>query len=79
MSEIIKMPRLSDTMKTGVVSKWYKKVGDFIKEGELISDIETDISITSEPISLDLLLKIIIFSPPGYSLEIQLTPCGSAN
>ena len=42
MAEIIKMPRLSDTMKTGVVSKWYKKIGDFIKEGELISDIETD-------------------------------------
>ena len=42
MAEIIKMPRLSDTMKTGVVSKWYKKIGDLIKEGELISDIETD-------------------------------------
>ena len=36
------MPRLSDTMKTGVVSKWYKKIGDLIKEGEVISDIETD-------------------------------------
>ena len=42
MAEIIKMPRLSDTMKTGVVSKWYKKIGDLIKEGEVISDIETD-------------------------------------
>ena len=42
MAEIIKMPRLSDTMKEGVVSKWHKKEGDKIKEGDLLADIETD-------------------------------------
>ena len=36
------MPRLSDTMKEGVVSKWHKKEGDKIKEGDLLADIETD-------------------------------------
>ena len=42
MAEIIKMPRLSDTMTDGVVAKWHKKIGDFIKEGDLLADIETD-------------------------------------
>ena len=42
MAEIIKMPRLSDTMTDGVVVKWHKKIGDKIEEGELLADIETD-------------------------------------
>ena len=42
MAEIVKMPRLSDTMTDGVVSKWHKKEGDEIKEGDLLADIETD-------------------------------------
>ena len=42
MAEIVKMPRLSDTMTEGVVSKWHKKEGDQIKEGDLLADIETD-------------------------------------
>ncbi len=42
MAEIVKMPRLSDTMTEGVVSKWHKKEGEEIKEGDLLADIETD-------------------------------------
>jgi pyruvate dehydrogenase E2 component (dihydrolipoamide acetyltransferase) len=42
MAEIVKMPKLSDTMTEGVVSKWHKKVGDTIKTGDLLADIETD-------------------------------------
>src|SRR5476651_131283 len=42
MAEIIKMPKLSDTMTEGVVAKWHKKVGDKVKNGELLADIETD-------------------------------------
>jgi pyruvate dehydrogenase E2 component (dihydrolipoamide acetyltransferase) len=42
MAEIIKMPRLSDTMTEGVVAKWHKKVGDSVKSGELLAEIETD-------------------------------------
>src|SRR3954467_11525715 len=42
MAEIIKMPKLSDTMSEGVVAKWHKKVGDKVKSGELLADIETD-------------------------------------
>ena len=42
MAEIVRMPKMSDTMTEGVVSKWHKKVGDKIKTGDLVADIETD-------------------------------------
>ena len=42
MAEIVKMPKLSDTMTEGVVSKWHKKVGDKVKSGDLLAEIETD-------------------------------------
>lgn len=42
MAEIVRMPKLSDTMTEGVVAKWHKKIGDKVKSGELLADIETD-------------------------------------
>lgn len=42
MAEVVKMPKLSDTMTEGVIAKWHKKVGDKVKSGELLADIETD-------------------------------------
>jgi pyruvate dehydrogenase E2 component (dihydrolipoamide acetyltransferase) len=40
--EIIKMPRLSDTMEEGTVATWLKKVGDKVEEGDILAEIETD-------------------------------------
>ena len=40
--EVVNMPRLSDTMEEGVVASWNKKVGDVIKEGDILAEIETD-------------------------------------
>src|SRR6476659_397953 len=42
MAEVILMPRLSDTMKEGVIAAWHKKVGDTVKKGDLLAEIETD-------------------------------------
>ncbi len=42
MAEVIYMPKLSDTMTEGVVAEWHKKIGDPVKSGELIAEIETD-------------------------------------
>ena len=42
MAEIIRMPKLSDTMTEGVVASWLKKVGDEVENGELLAEIETD-------------------------------------
>ena len=42
MDEVVLMPRLSDTMEEGVISSWHKNVGDTVKKGEVLADIETD-------------------------------------
>ena len=42
MAEIVRMPKLSDTMTDGVVAAWHKKVGDKVKSGDLLAEIETD-------------------------------------
>lgn len=42
MAEVVKMPRLSDTMEEGTVAKWHKKIGDKVSEGDLLAEIETD-------------------------------------
>ncbi|WP_442795129.1 2-oxo acid dehydrogenase subunit E2 [Pelobium manganitolerans] len=42
MAEAIKMPKMSDTMTEGVLAKWHKKVGDTIKAGDVVAEIETD-------------------------------------
>ena len=36
MAEVINMPRLSDTMEEGPLANWFKKVGDSVKEGEIL-------------------------------------------
>ena len=42
MAEIVRMPKLSDTMVEGVVAEWHKKVGDNVETGDLLAEIETD-------------------------------------
>ncbi|MEP7318683.1 MAG: pyruvate dehydrogenase complex dihydrolipoamide acetyltransferase [Panacibacter sp.] len=42
MEEVVLMPRLSDTMTEGVIAGWNKNVGDAVKKGEVLADIETD-------------------------------------
>ena len=42
MAEVVRMPKMSDTMTEGVVVKWHKKIGDEIKNGDLVAEIETD-------------------------------------
>ena len=42
MAEVILMPRLSDTMTEGVIAAWHKKVGESVKKGDLLAEVETD-------------------------------------
>jgi len=42
MAEIVRMPKMSDTMTEGVVAKWHKKIGDSVKSGDVVAEIETD-------------------------------------
>ena len=42
MAEIIRMPKMSDTMEEGVIAGWLKKVGDEVKSGDILAEVETD-------------------------------------
>jgi pyruvate dehydrogenase E2 component (dihydrolipoamide acetyltransferase) len=42
MAEVIKMPKMSDTMEEGVIASWLKKVGDTVKSGDILAEVETD-------------------------------------
>ena len=42
MAEVVRMPKMSDTMTEGVIAKWHKKVGDKVSTGDLVAEVETD-------------------------------------
>ena len=42
MAEVIRMPKMSDTMEEGVIASWLKKVGDTVKPGDILAEVETD-------------------------------------
>lgn len=42
MAEVIRMPKMSDTMEEGVIASWLKKVGDTVKSGDILAEVETD-------------------------------------
>jgi len=42
MAEVIRMPKMSDTMTEGVIVEWHKKVGDELKPGDILAEVETD-------------------------------------
>src|SRR3954470_17294042 len=42
MAEVIRMPKMSDTMTEGVIAAWHKKVGDAVKSGDLLAEVATD-------------------------------------
>jgi pyruvate dehydrogenase E2 component (dihydrolipoamide acetyltransferase) len=42
MAEIIRMPKMSDTMTEGTIATWLKQVGDKVKSGDVLAEVETD-------------------------------------
>ena len=42
MAEVIRMPKMSDTMEEGVIASWLKKVGDTVESGDILAEVETD-------------------------------------
>jgi len=42
MAEVVQMPKMSDTMTEGVIANWLVKVGDKVKSGDIIAEVETD-------------------------------------
>jgi pyruvate dehydrogenase E2 component (dihydrolipoamide acetyltransferase) len=84
MATVVELPRLSDTMEEGVIAKWRVKVGDKVKRGQVIADIETDKAtmefesfdagtvlklIASEGDTLPLGAPIAVLGQPGEDAE----------
>lgn len=70
MAEVILMPRLSDTMTEGVVAAWHKNVGDTVKKGDLLAEIETD-KATMELESYQDGVLLHIGTPRGGKLQVN--------
>lgn len=64
------MPRLSDTMTEGVIAAWHKKVGDTVKKGDLLAEIETD-KATMELESYQDGVLLYIGTPNGGKLQVN--------
>lgn len=70
MAEIVRMPKMSDTMTEGVIAKWHKKVGDTVKSGELMAEIETD-KATMDYESFNDGVVLYIGAPEGQAVQID--------
>jgi pyruvate dehydrogenase E2 component (dihydrolipoamide acetyltransferase) len=70
MAEAILMPRLSDTMTEGVIAAWHKNVGDTVKKGDLLAEVETD-KATMELESYQDGVLLYIGTPNGGKLQVN--------
>lgn len=70
MADVILMPRLSDTMTEGVIAAWHKKVGDTVKKGDLLAEVETD-KATMELESYKDGVLLHIGTPKGGKLQVN--------
>jgi pyruvate dehydrogenase E2 component (dihydrolipoamide acetyltransferase) len=79
MATVINMPRLSDTMTDGTVATWLKKIGDTIKEGDILAEIETDkATMEFESFNSGVLLHIGIEAGQSAPVDSLLAIIGSA-
>ena len=76
---VVTMPRLSDTMTTGTVATWLKKVGDEVKEGDILAEIETDkATMEFESFNAGTLLKIGVQEGETADVDTMLAIIGPA-
>lgn len=69
MASVVELPRLTDTMEEGVIAQWLVAVGDKVKRGQVIAEIETD-KATMEFESFDAGYVLQLLAPEGETLEI---------
>jgi pyruvate dehydrogenase E2 component (dihydrolipoyllysine-residue acetyltransferase) len=70
MAEVIRMPRMSDTMTEGVIVEWHKKVGDKIEPGDILGEVETD-KATMELESYQEGTLLYIGVEPGSAVPVE--------
>ena len=72
MPKVIRMPKLSDTMEEGTLLAWRKRVGDHIKRGEILADVETDkADMEFESYTDGTIEKLVV--EPGSTVEVGAT------
>lgn len=87
MAEIIRMPRLSDTMEEGNIVGWLKKVGDKVSPGDILAEVETDkatmelesfhegyllyISVKEGPVPVNAVLAVIGSKDEDYKKALE--------
>ncbi|MCY4436717.1 MAG: dihydrolipoamide acetyltransferase family protein [Chloroflexi bacterium] len=77
MAREVPMPRLSDTMEEGRVLQWYKQVGDSIKKGELLAEIETDKAVMDlESVEEGTLLQLLVAEGGSAALGAPIALVG---
>ena len=64
----IQMPQLGETVTEGTISKWHKKVGETVKSGEILFEIETDKTSMEIPATADGKLSQILVAEGNLSL-----------
>jgi pyruvate dehydrogenase E2 component (dihydrolipoamide acetyltransferase) len=74
MDEVVLMPRLSDTMTEGVIADWHKKIGDTVKKGDVLAEIETD-KATMELESYKNGTLLYIGAQKGEKIEVNALLC----
>jgi pyruvate dehydrogenase E2 component (dihydrolipoamide acetyltransferase) len=79
MATVVELPRLSDTMEEGVIAKWRVKVGDKVKRGQVIADIETDkATMEFESFDAGVVLKLIAAEGDTLPLGAPIAVLGAA-
>ena len=93
MAELIKLPKMSDTMTEGVIVRWSVKVGDTVKSGDILAEVETDkatmdMEVYAKGTVLQLLVEegnaipvdgpIAIVGTPGEDVQALLSNATSA-
>jgi pyruvate dehydrogenase E2 component (dihydrolipoamide acetyltransferase) len=74
MANIIEMPKLSDTMTAGTLVRWLKKVGDPVKTGDILAEVETDKATMDLESFFDGVL-VAVFIPPGSAVPVGAALC----
>lgn len=93
MAEIIRMPRLSDTMEEGTIVSWLKKEGDAVKAGDVLAEVETDkatmelesffngfllyIGVKEGPVKVDGIIAIIGAKDEDYKAVLEKDAAGN--
>lgn len=77
MAEIIKMPKLSDTMEEGVIAAWHKKVGDSVGTGDVLAEIESDkATLDFESFHNGVILEIIVDAGKTTPVDVPIAVIG---